>query len=95
MLLGAPGTFYPGAFPDRGLEANDSYLVSGNAITVNMNVAQPGDWIRVVTMAVADDCKKGGWQSSPLGFKNQGDCVSFIQTHGRNEPGQNIPTPKQ
>jgi hypothetical protein len=34
-----------------------------------------------------DDCKDGGWQrySSPR-FKNQGDCVSYVATGGRN-PG--------
>jgi hypothetical protein len=32
-------------------------------------------------------CKHGGWKkfSSPK-FKNQGDCVSFIATHGKNKP---------
>ena len=32
-------------------------------------------------------CKKGGWKTftSPK-FKNQGDCVSFVATHGRNAP---------
>ena len=31
------------------------------------------------------DCKNGGWQNftSPA-FKNQGDCVSYVATHGRN-----------
>ena len=24
-------------------------------------------------------------------FENQGDCVSFVTTHGKNEPGQNVP----
>ncbi len=94
-VLGAPGTFYPGAFPDRGLETNDSYAFPlANAITVNMHVTQPGDWIRVVTEATADDCKKGGWRSSGQ-WKNQGDCVSWFATHGKNEPGQNVPTSKE
>ena len=31
----------------------------------------------------------GGWQA--FGFKNQGDCVSFVATHGKNEPGKNNP----
>jgi len=48
-ILGAPGTIYPGAFAARGMEANDGYIVSGNQITVNMQVTEPGDWIRVVT----------------------------------------------
>jgi hypothetical protein len=37
-------------------------------------------------------CKKGGWQDFPgLEFHNQGDCVSFFATGGKNEPGQNVP----
>jgi hypothetical protein len=26
-----------------------------------------------------DQCKKGGWRNYPQ-FKNQGDCVSFVET---------------
>jgi hypothetical protein len=33
-----------------------------------------------------DQCKNGGWRNFP-GFKNQGDCVSFVATGGRNQPG--------
>lgn len=50
--VGAPGTFYPGAFGARGLEGNDSYTVFGpdmRSILVDMNVSEPGDWIRVIT----------------------------------------------
>jgi hypothetical protein len=37
-------------------------------------------------------CLDGGFESYPaLGFLNQGDCVSWIATNGRNEPGQNQP----
>ncbi len=33
------------------------------------------------------ECKKGGWKSfSTLGFKNQGDCVSYVATVGKNLP---------
>jgi hypothetical protein len=32
-----------------------------------------------------DQCKNGGWQSfASQGFKNQGDCVSYVSTGGRN-----------
>jgi hypothetical protein len=35
-----------------------------------------------------DDCKNGGWQtlmdSEGNSFKNQGDCVSFVATKGKN-----------
>jgi hypothetical protein len=35
-----------------------------------------------------DACKNGGWQTNfPAGtFKNQGDCVSFFATGGKNQP---------
>ena len=33
----------------------------------------------------ANQCKNGGWQSFGK-FKNQGDCVSFVATRGRNGP---------
>jgi len=36
------------------------------------------------------DCKKGAWEDWGV-FKNQGDCVSYIATQGKNEPGQNVP----
>jgi hypothetical protein len=32
-----------------------------------------------------DQCKNGGWRSFP-GFRNQGDCVSFVATGGKNPP---------
>ena len=64
--LGAPGTNYtvgPGAapFPARGIEnnnggtgpfPNDGYsLLAPNVLRVGMSVTEPGDWIRVVTVA--------------------------------------------
>jgi hypothetical protein len=40
----------------------------------------------------ADQCKQNGFQSfGTLAFKNQGDCVAYVETAGKNEPGQNIP----
>jgi hypothetical protein len=39
----------------------------------------------------ADNCKKDGWgqftDSNGRSFKNQGDCVSFIETGGTNPAG--------
>lgn len=32
-----------------------------------------------------DDCKQGGWSEYGV-FKNQGDCVSFVASQGRNKP---------
>ncbi|HEX8741816.1 MAG TPA: hypothetical protein VF712_01665 [Thermoleophilaceae bacterium] len=37
-------------------------------------------------------CLDGGFESYPqLGFLNQGDCISWVATNGKNEPGQNTP----
>jgi hypothetical protein len=36
-----------------------------------------------------EQCKNGGWQNYGSTFKNQGDCVSFVATGGKNEPGKN------
>jgi streptogramin lyase len=34
-----------------------------------------------------DQCKKGGWKNYIFpSFKNQGDCVSYVTTHGENPP---------
>jgi hypothetical protein len=32
-----------------------------------------------------DQCKNGGWRTFGV-FKNQGDCVSFVATKGKNQP---------
>jgi hypothetical protein len=39
------------------------------------------------------DCRHGGWRDHR--FASQGDCVAFVATGGKNEPGKNIPTPKE
>jgi hypothetical protein len=35
--------------------------------------------------ATKDQCKNGGWKTFGV-FKNQGDCVSFVATKGKNPP---------
>jgi choice-of-anchor C domain-containing protein len=46
------------------------------------------------TVAIGGNCKAGGWQTMTddqgNGFKNQGDCVSYFATDGRN-PGAITP----
>jgi hypothetical protein len=37
------------------------------------------------------ECKHGGWKNYGDVFKNQGDCVSFVVTDGRNEPSGSVP----
>ena len=37
-----------------------------------------------------DQCENGGWKSFGI-FKNQGDCVSFVATGGKNPPALGTP----
>jgi hypothetical protein len=36
--------------------------------------------------ATKQECKNGGWRDFGDTFKNQGDCVSFVATKGKNPP---------
>jgi hypothetical protein len=36
-----------------------------------------------------EQCKNDGWKNYGTSFKNQGDCVSYVATRGKNEPGKN------
>ncbi len=74
--LGAPGSNYTigpvdqvAPYSARGLELTgnnaDSYVISGNQITVNMHVSEPGDWIRVVTASNVPD---GGVTAGLMGL---------------------------
>jgi hypothetical protein len=33
-----------------------------------------------------DHCKNGGWRNRGTTFENQGDCISFVATSGKNPP---------
>lgn len=52
---------------------------------------QPSQGVATITIlppplpTSVDQCKKGGWMIYGI-FKNQGDCVSFVATKGKNQP---------
>ena len=37
------------------------------------------------TATTVSECKNGGWEAFGI-FKNQGDCVSYVATDGKNQP---------
>ena len=82
--LAAAGNQVP--FPTGTITALDVLIdVEGTADITNITV---NGELQVPTAQVAkDQCKNGGWQNftSPS-FKNQGDCVSYFATGGKN-PG--------
>ena len=56
----------------------DNVMINGTTFTFEDEVVDPSD---------KEKCKKGGWQdftSSPGPFKNQGDCVSYFASGGKN-----------
>jgi hypothetical protein len=72
---------------------------AGNTCTATATYAGNGNFlpssasttivIKLPVATAADQCKQGGWQfvTDDLGnlFKNQGDCVSYVATKGKNK----------
>jgi hypothetical protein len=51
-------------------------------------------WRLDIEVAGKADCKKRGWRSFGV-FKNQGDCVSFFATKGKNAPAGQATSPRK
>jgi streptogramin lyase len=56
--------------------------------TVAAGVAPDGVAVTPIRVPTSkDQCKHGGWRIYGV-FKNQGDCVSWVATGGKNPPGK-------
>jgi hypothetical protein len=77
-VLGA----YAGEVPyfAHGVNASGAAVERVGSLRVTANVVQ-------CFPATKDQCKNGGWASYGI-FKNQGDCVSYVATGGRNAPAR-------
>jgi hypothetical protein len=83
-----PATFTADASGSFGLTFGTVGLPTTYTATVEYN----GQTLRE-TLAVTcprlpsskDECKNGGWRSYGV-FKNEGDCLSFVATGGKNPP---------
>jgi len=86
-------TFTPAAIAAAGLPVPTGSIES---VSILIDVEGTADVSNIVFNGVLqvpsvpmskDDCKDGGWRTfvAPA-FKNQGDCVSFVATGGRNQP---------
>ena len=79
-----------------GRTPDDGGVIRVDAVTgVQSEVSSAGSFLTPASIALVpgaprptskDQCKNGGWQNYGTTFKNQGDCVSFVVTGGRNEP---------
>jgi hypothetical protein len=67
-----------------------SLLAGGSAVLTAVQTSEFVIRLAPTTLTIQtmdeEDCKKGGWATLGLGFKNQGDCVSYIATGGKNQP---------
>ena len=74
---------------DRVLEL---YAGNGNFLPSSANTSI---LIKLPVATSDGQCKKGGWQfvTDDLGnlFKNQGDCVSYVATKGKNKGAGGTP----
>jgi len=76
---------------------NQSFVDRGTA-TVEVVEAEPSDPLPGLSTftevfkseplpTTREECQRGGFEN--FDFENQGDCVSFVVTGGKNEPGKN------
>jgi Tol biopolymer transport system component len=75
----ASGTLFPIGTTGVTCTAIDK---AGNRATGTFRVT-----VRSALPISKDECKNGGWRNFPV-FKNQGDCVSFVATGGKNPPAE-------
>ena len=76
-----------------GLDRIDAFFASGTSTNCgfqpfNEGPLTEGDVVVIDAPPLPtskEQCKNGGWQGFGI-FKNQGDCVSFVATGGRNQP---------
>ena len=67
---------------------NETGQVAGWSSTADNAAGHATLWeIATLTLpSTPNDCRNGGWRTYGV-FKNQGDCVSFVATRGKNPPG--------
>ena len=69
------------------VDAGWFYPATGQEFLVDNVVIDGVTYDFTARPVTADDCKNGGWETyGELGFKNQGDCVSYVATGAKNEP---------
>jgi hypothetical protein len=90
-----PAQSFPVLTPGATI-TNIDIVFDEHGVTNIDNVSVNGQIVNQVTPVTKDDCKNNGWKSlvdaNGNTFKNQGDCVSYVATKGKN-PGAGPATP--
>lgn len=81
--VGASNSFQVATAGELYLGVNDNFFGDNSgAWSASVTITSPPP-----APAIVEQCKKGGWSTfTNPSFKNQGDCVSFVETGGRNVP---------
>jgi hypothetical protein len=84
------GNTYGGVvFPEGATVTGIDIVQDETGSTTLANISVNGTVVAVTQQTLKDQCKNGGWMvltdSSGHSFKNQGDCVSFFATKGKNK----------
>jgi hypothetical protein len=71
-----------GNFHDEGTSAQQVAITSAGAATLTETFASSLAQPVPIAPTSKDQCKNDGWKAFPQ-FKNQGECVSFVQSHSQ------------
>ena len=93
-VAGTATIAYTGDCTNAGNTCQATATFSGNGNFLSSS-ASTSIVIKLPVATSGEQCKKGGWQfvTDDLGnlFKNQGDCVSYVATNGRNKGAGGTP----
>jgi hypothetical protein len=70
---------------DHSVDGRFSYELLLTRFGASTQVIRNQSTVRPSGPTSKDQCKNGGWRTFGV-FKNQGDCVSFVATKGKNPP---------
>jgi hypothetical protein len=71
---------------DHSVDGRFSYELLLTQFGASTQFIQNQSVVRPSGPTSKEQCTNGGWRNF-TGFKNQGDCVSWVATHGNNPPG--------
>jgi len=86
LITDPAGSFSIGPFTDESAGTWTATIAwSGGTLVQSL-------FVDCAPPATAEQCKDRGWRTFGV-FRNQGDCVGFVTTRGKNEAGRNVPEP--
>lgn len=72
-----------GNYTDHGTSGTDFFLSSGTVNQFNETFASSQTQTTLIVPTSADQCKDGGYQTFGTMFKNQGQCIKYVNEHSK------------